>query len=248
MTHFDSPYDLNDSSRARVAADWWFRHHAELEAKIRFDRLWRDLKATNATPQVQAMAAQAVLDEARHAERCRAVALFYATEDPFAGASHDVHAVAPDDWSTTHSVLYETVALCCVAETVNSALLTEVLSVATAPIVREAVRDILRDEVQHARLGWAHLASTPPDGFPKGLGQRLPAMLNDSISEALIEGKTPSAGFECLPHGFLSRRHRISIFFESLNAIILPGFERFSIDTSDARSWIGEQPWALGTT
>ncbi|MEL6181971.1 MAG: ferritin-like domain-containing protein [Myxococcota bacterium] len=234
---------LDEATRERIASDWWFRHHAELEAKERFEQLVQALTAAGAVAPVVQMAHQAVQDEERHAERCRDVAVHYRPTDPFAGATPDASSVAPPEWSPQHSTLYETVALCCVAETINAALLTEVLSVATEPLIRSAVRAILRDEIQHARLGWAYLASLPHEAFPQPLSTRLPALFEDSISEALIAGKTPSAGFACHPHGFLSRSHRLAIFCQSLTTVIFPGLARYPIDLQPAQAWFEAQPW-----
>src|SRR5581483_5066489 len=48
---------------------------------------------------------------------------------------------------------------CCFNETTGSAFYEMCLSGATSPPARAALLSLLSDEVDHARLGWAHLAS-----------------------------------------------------------------------------------------
>ena len=48
---------------------------------------------------------------------------------------------------------------CCVNETIASAHLRATLKAAVSPLVREVIRLLLADEIDHARVGWAHLAS-----------------------------------------------------------------------------------------
>ncbi len=66
------------------------------------------------------------------------------------------------DFSTAPAALIPTlqvVTLSCFSETTGSAFLETCLGCATDPLVRAVFRELLGDDVDHARLGWAHLHS-----------------------------------------------------------------------------------------
>lgn len=239
-----SPSDLSPERRAQVAADWWFRHHAEREATLRFTRLADELARVGAVEVVLTMAREACQDEARHADQCAALAATYDPADPWAGHIPEAPAIGPRDLPQRQRVLYEIVAMCCVTESINAALLTEILRVSTDDRVRRTTRDILKDEVQHARLGWAHLAAEVERQQDTAfLGPRLVPMLRDSISENLISPDAPTAGVSLEAHGLLSQAHRRAIFASTTQHVILPGLAHHGVPTAQARDWLDALPW-----
>ena len=62
-----------------------------------------------------------------------------------------------------HSDLCELVTLFCVMETINAALLLSLKENLIDVALRETCHEILRDEVQHARIGWAALSLSTPE-------------------------------------------------------------------------------------
>ncbi|WP_434048570.1 MULTISPECIES: ferritin-like domain-containing protein [Sorangium] len=229
-------------ARAAAAGVWRSRTCAELEAAARFSRLAEQLAAAGAVAPVVAMARAAAEDERRHAALCAALAreLGGATFTPPAVAG--APEVAPRALGTRERLLYEVVAMSCVTETLSAALLGEMVERATDPRVRDTMQQILRDEVDHARLGWAHLAAEWQRGCADVIGQHLPAMLAGTVHEEVF-----SSGAEHPEQGALSglgalgRGERRRIFDETMRLVVLPGLRRFGIDTGRGEQWLAER-------
>ena len=226
-----------------MAGVWAFRARSEREASRRFDRLSRQLASQGAAPVVTAMARKAADDERRHAVRCAEVAGRYGhaaiAEETLAAGE-----IGPASLGARERLLYEVVAFCCVTESINAALMTVSLELAEAPAVRAAVREILRDEVSHARLGWAHLAAERARGGGASIGAALPAMLSGTVRDELFSpADDDPQGAELSGHGELPRSTRAEILVATLGAVVFPGLEAHGIDTSAGRLWLaGRRP------
>ncbi len=227
-------------ARARrvVAGVWAFRVGAERQARLRFARLASELRACNAIPSVVETALRAEDDELRHADLCADIASRYGHRGAF-DAPDAAARIGPRDAAQRERVLYELVAFCCVTESINTALMMVSLQRATEPIVRAAVREILADEIQHARLGWAHLAAERERGNALDIAAALPAMLAGTVREELFA--PPDAQFlddSLAGHGELPRAMRLEIFDRTLRDVVFPGLERLAIDTTAGREWV----------
>ena len=222
----------------RVAETWNFRYEAELRATERFIRLAETLRDSQAAPEVIRLAHNAVEDERRHAILCKEVASEYGY--PFGNNQINVAAVplAPEGLEATDALLFEIVAFCCVTETVNTAMLVDTLTFTKVERIRDAVRTILRDEVNHSRLGWAHLAHETS----LGRGGFLPSVLiymfsQIGIDEILqMDGSRESQALA--DHGELNDERRINLFVSTLYDVILPGLENAGVATVELRTWL----------
>jgi hypothetical protein len=222
---------------AKAGALWSFRAHAELEAAARFRRLAALLRDTGARRIVVDMARTAAGDELRHHVRCRALA------QRFGGSvsSSIEPAAAPlrtDGCAPAEQVLYEAVAMSCVTETLSTALLLEMRTAATDDEVRDTVDEILRDEVEHARLGWAHVAAEVSRRDLAYLGPQLPAMLAHTVhAEIFAEhddvDAAPLAGLGALP-----RSRRCALFVQCMRDVVFPGLALHGVDTTIADAWL----------
>jgi bacterioferritin (cytochrome b1) len=235
--------DVN-TQRVREAAArvWRHRARAELEASARFTRLAAELANCDAVAPVIAMAREAAADEMRHAEKC--VNLVHAFEgNSFElGPLPTARAVAPNGLAPREQLLYEIVAMSCVTETISAALLGELVTRATDSLVRETMHGILRDEVDHARLGWAHLAAERERGVKDMIGPSLPAMLAGTVSEELFASWAEHPAQVVLSGlGALDRADRRRIFCESLTQVVFPGLRHFGIDTRLGENWLAER-------
>jgi hypothetical protein len=137
-------------------------------------------------------------------------------------------------------VLYEVVALSCITETLSAALLGAMVEQATDARVRETVHRVLRDEVEHSRLGWAHLALEHGRGHGRFLGDYLPAMLAGTVTDDLFHGGDLSPEAEEVLAGFGALRPSDgkAIFAATMRQVVFPGLERFGVDTSAGERWI----------
>jgi hypothetical protein len=229
--------ELPQAARRVLAGVWAYRAAAERQAARRFARLAAELREQGALDACIALAERAVEDERRHVEICRAMA------DAYGGAAEpEVEAadpIGPPALPPRDRLLYEIVAFCCITETLNASLMKVALDHARAGEVRDALRAILRDEVQHARLGWAHLAWARARGETRFVAAALPRMLAGAVQEELF---SPSAravdGAELEAHGELAEAQRLAIFSATAAHVLAPGFEQHGIDTGPMRAWI----------
>ncbi len=145
------------AARRAAAEAWAFRARVEQEAALRFDRLATIVASFDSDSPVPAMMRRAADDERRHTELCARLASTPGspvTLDPAA----ELPVIAPRSLDARQAALYEVVAACCITETESMATLTTLLAAEPDPEVREVLHAISRDEVVHARMGWAHLA------------------------------------------------------------------------------------------
>jgi len=223
-------------ARRRIARTWFFRAEAERASSERFARLARELREVEAEAVVVRMAEEAAADETRHEQLCIALGRRY---DPDALPEHP-HAAGPVGARGSEKrdrVLYEVVAFCCIAETMNVAVLTESQRRATDPIVRDAIHEILRDEVAHARIGWAHLASERASGRGEFLTAALPRMLANAHAETVF-GHEENDDDADVAHGEVSRATMRRTVQETLETVIFPGLRMHGVDTTEAERWL----------
>ena len=103
------------------------------------------------------------------------------------------------------------------------------------------VRRLLKDEINHGRLGWAHLAAERSNGRGGFLSEILPAMLAGAVDPGLFERGADPVDAEAMAHGELPRADRQTLFATTLREVILPGFETFGIDARPAAAWLERQ-------
>jgi hypothetical protein len=227
-----------DIIRARVAATWAFRTRAEIAAAARFARMASELAEVGATEVVARGAADASADELRHRDLCARLAARW-------GAPDAIHHVPPrervgrSDMEPRDRLLWELVAVCCVSETMNTSLLTRCLEVAKDAEIRSTLHELLKDEVRHARLGWAHLAAERAAGRGEFLRDVLPLMLEASVEPGFLEGSTNAPWTDALyDYGELPSAELVQIYRDTLNLVVFPGLDALGVDTSKGRAWL----------
>jgi hypothetical protein len=230
--------DLSDAARRVLAGVWAYRAGAERQAARRFARLTIELREVGALAECIALAERAVDDEQRHVTICTALATAYGGGDEPENAD-EARPIGPARLSQRERLLYELVAFCCITETLNASLMKVAFDRARVPEVRDALRSILKDEVQHARLGWAHLAWEHGRGGTSFLGAALPSMLAGAVQAELFSPSSrPVDGAALEAHGELSEAQRLAIFEAASEHVLVPGFEQHGIDTAPMRAWI----------
>ena len=222
-----------------AAAIWAHRATEELAAAARFDRLAATAQREGAEPIVVELARKAGDDERRHHERCvelvehlggRWSAPARITAPPLRSGLDNARA----------DLLYELVAMSCVTETLSAALLMEMRAAAADGRVRDVVHEVLVDEVDHSRLGWAHLAAEARGCSVRFIGERLPAMLAHTVAEELF-GPGVDASSELDGLGALSRARRKDVFAATMHDVVFPGLRRAGIDTGAGQRWLEER-------
>jgi|SRR5215472_733054 len=228
---------LDAELRERLGRQWASRATAELRVAAIFSIVSGGLLETGADPAVIQIAARAVSDEVRHAEICRQLAERYlgrAVPWPPAGrAPMPELARAPKELRPT----LHTIAMGCVNETIASAWLEESLRPTTSPLARAALRELIADDIHHARLGWAHLASPfVPARLRREIGGWLPGLLSAVVKPWVADAKDRVV--EGVPsHGVPSFETTRSVVRSTLRDVVLPGFESLGVPVARASEW-----------
>lgn len=234
-----TPGAADASARELAARVWSFRLGSELEAAQRFRALAPRLRAAGASEAIVGMAEDAAVDELRHAELCRQLILHFGGAPP-PEPEIALRWTAPAVVDRSERLLYEIVALSCVTETLSTALLGELVARATDPVCRQAMHSILRDEVNHSRLGWAFLAEENARGVRDCVGPHLPAMLEATLGDELfsVPGESDARLAQLAGLGSLERSDRLRVVREVLQSVIFPGLELFGVETASGRRWL----------
>src|SRR6187549_3757467 len=145
---------LTDEQRAQLVAVWLSRAASERRVADAFRVIHGALQSAGSDPVLIALAARAVDDEHRHAELCRVVASRCAGRELEPPARLTLvtpeHRGAPAELVSTLHVLGH----CAMNETFASAFLEASVGMTDAPLGRAALRELLSDEIDHARIGW----------------------------------------------------------------------------------------------
>jgi hypothetical protein len=222
---------------ARLRQTWSFRTRAEIEASARFARMADDLAAIGAQPVTVQGAREASEDEARHRDLCALVAQRFGDPDPRSYVAPRVR-IGRTGMDERDRVLWEMTSVC-IAETMNTALLTRSQEVAKDEDIKRTVHELLKDEVNHARLGWGHLAAERAAGRGAFLRDILPLMLEASIEPGFLEGKLDQPWVDAMfDYGELPFPELRQIYFETMNEVILKGMDAMGLDTSQGREWL----------
>lgn len=228
---------LDPDTRRAIAAHWLGRSAAERGVAVAFEALRPRLAAVGAAPAVLALAAKAIDDERRHAELCARLAARYLGEGVDAPAPRD--GTLPDfgtgDERTEVALLV--LGTCCINESIASEWIRTCFRLATAPTALAANRAHLQDEIDHARLGWAHFASPAvDDALKKRLGPWLPRMLATNVAQwKKPDAHLPAEGVAA--HGHPSTDETIAAVDAAVRDVVLPGFALVGLRALSALSF-----------
>ena len=207
---------------------WRYRERIELEAADQFEWLAGELAAVGASPAVVELAREAAADERQHALLCRQlVDRFEPGLAPLPPAP--VQRLGPHRLARRDAVLYACVAMSCVTETLSAALLLHMRAAATDERVAATVHHILKDEIDHSRLGWAHLAAEAGRGDVGWLADHVPAMLREAMAADLEP--MAAKGQDLSAYGILPAARVHAIVRQTVTEVIAPGLARHGVET-----------------
>lgn len=234
---------LSVASRVRVGRLWAKRAQNELATSAVFAQLHGALVQHGAPLEVLELSAKAESDELRHFEICCELSEHYLC-DSLSPALPVPPVPTFGSCSAQLERLFFATMQCCVNETIAAAYLQACLADATAVRAHDAVREILRDEVRHSRIGWALLAD--PGLSPEG--RRAVAHLMPEVLELYRAGWL--AGSEDYPedlprgHGLLTHRAVGSVVHAAIHDLILPGLDHVGVPSAPARAWFARYRWS----
>ncbi len=234
------------SSLRDVAARYWYdRVASEAETGEAFERLESHLMESGVAEPVLAMVRAAPAEERAHARRCLELAASYAGTPPPPLPVARARARAPrlsPPIEDREDLLYSITALCCINETLAVPLIQHMRACSgPEPLVRFQSHH-LRDELGHARIGWAHLGSAAIADEDRALvADALPALLEANLERWRCQ-------VAALPevergHGIPGEPGATRVLRDALHHVVLPGFDHVRISTRAARDWVAGQPW-----
>lgn len=226
---------LDEPSRQAAIAEWTGRMVNEHVSSRVFAGLLPQMMRAGVDATYQAAAAEAVVDELRHARLCAAVVEALGGEARAPLPELD-EVPRHDDVGPLEGLLRNVLAICCLNETVAVALLESNRRLVTESTLRRVLTEILSDEVGHSRLGWQMLSHLSPRIDP-AMRRRLGAYLVPAFAQ-LFERHYAGIGSPCPPAvetmGVESRRDATALFIDVVNEVILPRLEAFDLPGREA--------------
>ncbi len=225
---------LSRSTRETLGAIWAERARSELGAGSGFAQVVVGLYAIGATPDVLALATRAAHEEVEHARSCHHLAELYLGRPVDMPRPKRVsmprHGRVTDAFRATLHV----VGLCCFNETIAAEFVARCLDASEAKTVREASSKHLRDEIGHARVGWAHLASGVLDAKDRrSLATWMPRLVRANGRQWMERVQTlPDRGVP--GHGYPSVRDLERGVRHAMQTIVVPGLAEVQIDATAA--------------
>ncbi len=227
-----------------IASTWAQRAQAELSAEARFKLLAEELTDLGAKQEVIILTKKAKQEEKKHAQICSQVACSYGHPTGFESFSEQ--KTIKKSWNQRmvpeERLLCETTLMCCITETINASLLNSIYIASKNTSTSKVIRTILKDEVKHSQIGWAHLSSETQKRNCQFLSHYLREMLEISVKDELflpiLEEKEDEGFFH---YGVMPFALRLQQFKDTLNEVVFPGFEKFGIKTSQAKKWLKEK-------
>jgi hypothetical protein len=202
---------------------WRNRLRIEYEAASLFGQLGDQLtKIYGEKDEVVGLCQRAEQEELNHARMCIEIIKYSGEPVEFSYKRQNIH-LGPLGLSLSRQILYTSLALSCVTETLSTALLTEMAKRAEPGLIHNTVHQILKDEVRHARLGWAQLNRQKED--LNWVQPYIPLM----IKEAVFGEIQPMLSRDLSSWGILSPRDAQIIIQNTIEQVIRPGLERYGL-------------------
>jgi len=232
---------LEPFERERLAETWLMRAAMERRVADSFEVVRDALVRRQAGPELIALATRAIDDEYRHEELSRVVASRFAGRDlpaperlPLTPPKHA--GASPELRDTLHIV-----GQCVFNETTAGAYLETSLDHAVdGTLAKAALRELLSDEIDHGRIGWAHLASLDPKTRAE-VTPWLHAMAFTNLREWRRETPsdpthTPAMTRQGVPPSAVVHEALV----DALRTLIVPGFEQLGMDVAPLKKWLDE--------
>lgn len=234
--HRDDPAlrALAPEARRRVGEIWRERARSELGAGSGFAEVVVGLYAIGARPEVLALATSAAHEEVQHARACHALAELYLGEPVLMPRPKKVSMPAHRGATDALRATLHAIGLSCINETIAAEFVAACLDASEASAVREASQKHLRDEIGHAKVGWAHLASGVLDAADRrAIAAWMPRLVRANGALWLARVRTlPEEGVR--GHGYPPVRELEAVVRRALRTLVVPGLSHVGIDATGA--------------
>lgn len=211
-----------------------------------FATLAIDLARVGCDSVVLSLVTRAAADEVRHADICRRLAAIHGGNPPARLAGIPELPRYPGA-SNEDVALFRLVEMCCLSETLTGVYFTRMLERTTDELAKACVQSLLEDEIDHGRVGWAHLAAVKKAGGGAALDVQLPELLRVTVKPVIDEARAePEADDPVIEaHGYLGRTTGARLYEEGFAEVILPGFEALGVDVRGALSLARDEGWPI---
>lgn len=237
----DPLLDALSSHDRRALAGVWL-HRAAMERRVgdAFGVIHGVLRRVRASAPLVALAERAIDDELRHAELSRVVASRFAgAELPSPKRLELVtprHAGASPELRDTLFVVGQ----CIFNETTASVFLEACLLHARGAVARWALRELLSDEIDHGRIGWAHLAAVPEATRAAVSEWLLPMAFANLRTWREQSPDDPSYRPSFALHGAPPADVTHAALVEALRTLIVPGLAELGCRTDALARWLDD--------
>ena len=233
--------ELSSAQRTAIAGHWKHRARSELQVGRAFAAMVPLLRERRASAAVLDRLERGSEEEVRHSEICSQLAETYLGDAVVRPRIDSVPLPRFDVGDEDLEMALLVAGMCCVNETIATAWISACLSAAQTPLGQMANRIHLHDEIEHARVGWAHLGSDAvSDATRSALGPCLPRLLEANAPG--WERDDPSLPPEGVPsHGHLPVAVSRRVFVDAIADLVLPGFAHVGVDTGPARAWLAQR-------
>ncbi len=229
--------DLSPETRAVLADAWSGRAASERRVGDAFVVVRDALASLGAGAELIELAARAIDDEMRHAELSRRIASRYAGRElehpPLLPLNVPRHARADERLRRILHVIGQS----CLNETIASAFLEATLVETDAPLARAAVRELLADEIDHARIGWATVAATDA-AMRRAIGEWLPEMAIANLRMWREAPRLYASDRELARHGAPREETVAAALLTAFRDLIVPGFAHLDVRTDEVVAWL----------
>ncbi len=232
--HDESISLLSDEDRRGISGFWLSRSSGERRVSDSMRVIRDSLQKLGEPAPLVAMAERAIDDELRHADLWHKGAKKFAPDgqgDPQYWPPFVPHYDAPDELRCRLYVFAE----CVFNETTASTFLQTCLRLARGPTAVAVLRELLADEIDHARIGWAfaaRLSRSQKDEIQPWLVPMLGAHWNE-WNRALHDVPDTYAD-----HGIPPRADTVDAIVASLREVIVPGLEAHGFSSGRIRPWL----------
>lgn len=233
----DSIARLPDAVRLHIGTYWQGRASAELHVADAFSQLNRLLVEGGGETSVLQLLERSVENEHHHADLCHRLAVRYLGRDLEPPEARVAELPPLDQAPPDARVALHMAGLCCINESIATVWLEQCASGAVAPLARAVTQLHLSDEVVHARVGWAHLASrfvTPATRTE--VGRWLVPLLKANVGHWLSRNVISKAG-GVPEHALPTRDQHRGAVLGAVRNVVLPGFEHCGVPVAAAWRW-----------
>jgi len=215
---------LDPAIRRQLGELWRERAATEMGAGWAFALVVTELYALGAETEVLALATRGAHDEVRHAQLCAHLASVY-LQEPVAARSERI-ALPEHEGADERTRMQLHVVGLAISETLAAGFLQACLAECEAELPKTVARTHLEDDIAHARVGWAHMASATFASDRPTVRPWVPRL----IEANLRHWRSRIAELPVIPaHGYPEHATLTSALEETARDVLVPGFRHVGL-------------------